>query len=183
MSSPTSSLTGENIYNSSVTLGRAKTQVGLIIAIVISVILIIWALSIGGTPQRPTTNALIMEANCYTTVFNNRNYNYNYNNNINSSTTCNLKLSYKVNDIEYINNISTQSHNIYTPKQSIMIEYEPNNPNNIFIKNLDNETQSKILVVVAILITGGAYVVNHFAQKNEMFAAAQGASTVVNVFR
>ena len=176
MSSPTSSFTGEKIYNSSVALGRVQTQIGLIIAIVISVILIIWAFSIGGTPQRPSTNAIIMEANCYTTVFNNRDYNNN------SSTTCTLKVSYKVNDIEYINNIFTQSNNIYTPKQSIVIEYEPNNPNNIFIKSLDNATQSKILVVVAILITGGAFVVNHFAQKNELFAAAQGASAVVKMF-
>lgn len=181
MSSPTSSLTGEKIYNSSVALGRAQTQIGLIIAIVISVILIIWAFSLGGTPQRPLTNAIIMEANCFTTIYNNRNYNNNYNNN--SSNTCTLTVSYKVNDIEYINKISTQSNIFYAPKQSIEIEYEPKNPNNIFIKSLDNVTQSKILVVIAILISGGAFVVNHFAQKNELFAAAQGASTVVNVFR
>jgi hypothetical protein len=180
MSSSTSSLTGEKIFDSAADLGRIKTHIGLIISIVVSVILIIVAIYIGSQSQRPFTTAFIEEATCETFVVpvrNNRNYDNDFKN------VCTLKLLYEVNSIKYIENITTRSDIHYAPKQNIEIEYDPRNPKNFFIKNSDNATQSKILVVVAILITGVAFVVDHIAQKNKVFAAAQGASTVVNVFR
>lgn len=179
MSSSTTQSTGEKIFDSAADLGRLKTSIGLIISIGVSVILIIAAIYIGSQPQRPFTTAFIEEANCTTYVIpaNNRNYDNSIKNN------CTLKVLYEVNSIKYSNFITTRSDILYAPKQNIEIEYDVNNPNNIFIKNLDNATQSKILVVVAILITGVAFVVNHITQKNKVFAAAQGASTVVNVFR
>jgi hypothetical protein len=176
-----SSLTGEKIFNSAADLGRFKAQAGLIIAIVISVILVIVAIYIGNQPQRPSTTAFIEEANCTTFVVpvRNNSYNNNYND---FKNVCTLKVSYEVNNIKYINYITTRSDVHYAPKQNIEIEYDLKNPNNIFIKNLDNITQSQILVVVAILITGIAFVVNYITQKNKVFAAAQGASAVLRVF-
>ncbi len=180
MSSSTTQSTGEKIFDSAADLGRLKTSIGLIISIVVSVILIIVAIYIGSQPQRPFTTAFIEEATCETFVVPVRN-NHNYDNDF--KNVCTLKVLYEVNSIKYIEYITTRSDIHYAPKQNIEIEYNPINPKNIFIKNLDNATQSKILVVVAILITGVAFVVDHIAQKNKVFAAAQGASTVVNVFR
>lgn len=179
MSSSTTPLTGEKIFNSAADLGRLKTSIGLIISIIVSVILIIVAIYIGSQPQRPSVVAFIEEADCKTYVVptNNRNYDNSIKN------ICTLKVLYEVNSIKYSNFLTTRSDIHYAPKQNIEIEYDVNNPNNIFVKNLDNATQSKILIGLAILITGIAFVVNHITQKNEVFAAAQGASTVVNVFR
>jgi len=179
MSSSTTQSTGEKIFDSAADLGRLKTSIGLIISIVVSAILVIVAIYIGSQPQRPSTTAFIEEADCKTYVVptNNRNYDNNIKN------ICTLKVLYEVNSIKYSNFLTTRSDIHYAPKQNIEIEYDTNNPNNISIKNLDNATQSKILVGVAILITGIAFVVNHITQKNKVFAAAQGASAVLNVLK
>ena len=91
MSSSTSSLTGEKIFDSAADLGRLKTSIGLIISIIVSVILIIVAIYIGSQPQRPFTTAFIEEAKCETFVVhvrNNRNYNNDFKN------VCTLKVLY-----------------------------------------------------------------------------------------
>ena len=176
MSSLTTPSTGEKIFDSAADLGRLKTSIGLIISIVVSVILIIVAIYIGNQPQRPSTTAFIVEADCKTNV------SPGYNNNINVyKNNCTLTVLYEVNSIKYSKEIVALSDILYAPKQNIEIEYDPNNPKNIFIKNLDNATQSKILVVIAILISGIAFVVNYITQKNKVFAAAQGASAVLRV--
>jgi hypothetical protein len=178
MSSSTTQSIGEKIFDSAADLGRLKTSIGLIISIVVSVILIIIAIYIGNQPQRPSTTAFIEEADCKTDVVptNNRNYDSSIKN------ICTLKVLYEVNSIKYRKYITTRSDIHYAPKENIEIEYDVNDVEKIYIKNLDNATQSKILVVVAILITGVAFVVNYITQKNKVFAAAQGASAVVKLF-
>lgn len=169
-----SSLTPESIYNDAATLGKTSSYIYFIIAIVIAVILVIYALHINSQPQKPSTKAFIITASC--TTFNNG----NRNNNI--SYSCLLNVKYKVNEIEYVNNLTTSSNLIYNPNTYIDIEYDPANPNNINILGMDNATQSKISVGIAVFIVAASGISYYLSQKSNVYAAATGAKNVGDIF-
>lgn len=169
-----SSLTAESIYSDAATLGKTATYIYLIVAIIIAVILIIYAFYISSQPQRPSVRAFIITASC--TTFNTGDRN-------NISYSCLLNVKYKVNEIEYVNNLTTTSNNVYNPNTYIDIEYDPNNPNNINVRGMDNATQSKISVGIAVFIVAAAGISYYLSQKSTVYAAGQGVGTVVNIFR
>ena len=172
-----SSLTAESIYSDAATLGKTSSYIYLIVAIVIAVILVIYALHINSQPQKPSVKAFIITASC--TTFNNGTGNRN--NNI--SYSCLLNVKYKVNEIEYVNNLTTNSNLIYNPNIYIDIEYDPNNPNNINIIGMDNATQSKISVGIAVFIVAASGISYYLSQKSNVYAAGQGVNTVASIFR
>ena len=81
-----SSVTAESIYSDAATLGKTSSYIYLIVAIVIAVILVIYALHINSQPQKPSVKAFIITASC--TTFNNGTGNRN--NNISSLKRFNL---------------------------------------------------------------------------------------------
>ena len=168
-------VTPETIYSDAATLGKTSSYIYFIIAIVIAVILIIYALYINSQQQKPSVSAFIITASC--TTFNNG----NRNNNI--SYSCLLNVKYKVNEIEYVNNLTTSSNLIYNPNTYIDIEYDPANPNNINIKGMDNATQSKISVGIAVFIVAASGISYYLSQKSNVFAAATGAKNVASIFQ
>jgi len=170
-----SSLTAESIYSDAATLGKTATYIYLIVAIIIAVILIIYAFYINSQPQKPSVRAFIITASCTTFNTGDRNNNINY--------SCLLNVKYKVNEIEYVNNLTTTSNNVYNPNTYIDIEYDPNNPNNINVRGMDNATQSKISVGIAVFIVAAAGISYYLSQKSTVYAAGQGVGTVVNIFR
>jgi hypothetical protein len=85
--------------------------------------------------------------------------------------------------IEYINNLTTTSNNVYNPNTYIDIEYDPSNPNSINVKGMDNATQSKISVGIAVFIVAATGISYYLSQKSTVYAAGQGVGTVVNIFK
>ena len=170
-----SSFTAESIYSDAATLGKTASYIYFIIAIVIAVILIIYALHINSQPQKPSIRAFIITASC--TAFNTG----DKNNNVNYS--CLLNVKYKINEIEYVNNLTTSSNLIYNPNTYIDIEYDPTNPNNINILGMDNATQSKISVGIAVFIVAASGISYYLTQKSNVYAAGTGVNTVVDIFR
>jgi len=170
-----SSLTTESIYNDAATLGKTSSYIYFIIAIVIAVILVIYALHINNQPQKPSAKAFIITASCTTFNTGNRNNNISY--------SCLLNVKYKVNEIEYVNNLTTNSNLIYNPNTYIDIEYDPANPNNINIKGMDNSTQSKISVGIAVFIVAASGISYYLSQKSNVFAVGTAINTVVDIRR
>jgi hypothetical protein len=170
-----SSLTAESIYSDAATLGKTSSYIYFIVAIVIAVILVIYALHINSQPQKPSVRAFIITASCTTFNTGDRNNNISY--------SCLLNVKYKVNEIEYVNNLTTTSNNVYNPNTYIDIEYDLDNPNNINIKGMDNATQSKISVGIAVLIVVASGISYYLSQKSDVYAAGQGVHTVASIFR
>jgi hypothetical protein len=170
-----SSLTAESIYSDTTALGKTSSYIYFIVAIVIAVILVIYALHINSQPQKPSVRAFIITASCTTFNTGDRNNNISY--------SCLLNVKYKVNEIEYVNNLTTTSNNVYNPNTYIDIEYDPANPNNINVKGMDNATQSKISVGIAVLIVAASGISYYLSQKSDVYAAGQGVNTVASIFR
>ena len=170
-----SSLTVESIYSDTATLGKTSSYIYFIVAIVIAVILVIYALHINSQPQKPSVRAFIITASCTTFNTGDRNNNISY--------SCLLNVKYKVNEIEYVNNLTTTSNNVYNPNTYIDIEYDPSNPNSINVKGMDNATQSKISVGIAVFIVAATGISYYLSQKSTVYAAGQGVGTVVNIFK
>jgi hypothetical protein len=169
-----SSLTPESIYSDAATLGKTSSYIYFIIAIVIAVILVIYALHINNQPQKPSTKAFIITASC--TTFNNGTGNRN-----NISYSCLLNVKYKVNEIEYVNNLTTNSNLIYNPNTYIDIEYDSANPNNINILGMDNATQSKISIGIAVFIVAASGISYYLSQKSNVYAVGTGVKTLSNI--
>ena len=170
-----SSLTPESIYTDAATLGKTSSYIYFVIAIVIAVILVIYALHINSQPQKPSVRAFIITASCTTYNTGNRYNNINY--------SCLLEVKYKINEIEYVNKLTTTSNNVYNPNTYIDIEYDPSNPNSINILGMDNATQSKLSIGIAVFIVVAAGISYNLSQKSNIYAAGQGVNTVAGIFR
>lgn len=170
-----SSLTAESIYSDAATLGKTASYIYFIIGIVVAVILVICAIHVNSQPQKPSVRAFIITASCTTFNTGDRNNNVNY--------SCLLNVKYKVNEIEYVNNLTTTSNNVYNPNSYIDIEYDPANPNNINVKGMDNATQSKISIGIAVFIVAATGISYYLSQKSTVYAAGTGVGTVVDIFR
>ena len=179
-----SSITPESIYKDAATLGKTSSYIYFIIAIVVAVILTIYALYINSQPAKPVTKGFIITASCTTYNAGNTSNTSNIGNrsNIAINYSCLLSVKYTINNIEYVNNLTTNSNQIYNPNTYIDVEYDSINPNSINLKSMDNTTQSYISIGIAVAIvvfTGISYFVS---QKSTVFAAKQSVSTFVRNF-
>jgi hypothetical protein len=154
-------------------LGKVTVSITLIISIIIAVILIICAIVIGTQPKRPYTSALITSATCNT-------YYDFVNNRTVVKYSCILKLKYNINNIEYLNSLTTNSSTVYNPNTYIDIEYDINNPNIPYIKGLDNSIQSFISVGIAAAIVIFAFLNYYLTSKSKVWASYQGVSALSN---
>lgn len=171
MSSTTSSLTPEGIFNSSASLGKTLTTISLVVGIIIGVILVICAINNSNKTPKPYTKAFILKSYCDT-------YNTGGRNNNNVNYSCTLSVKYTVNNIEYIKDIITDSNKPYSPNQIIEIEYNLNDPNIINVKGLDDKTQSYISIVLAIFIVFSTGINYYLSQKSDIYAAGQGVGAL-----
>jgi hypothetical protein len=165
----------QSVIDDTATLGKASASIGFIISIVVAVILIICAFSIGGRPQKPFVKGLITSVKCDTSL-------RTINNRVETKYNCILKLTYSVNNIEYLGEIMIESNTIYNPNTYIDIEYDEFNPNIINIKGLDNSTQSYISLGIAVAIIIFSWFNFYLTSKSKTYATIQGASFLGNMF-
>ena len=160
------------IYEDTSSLGRVISLISLIVGIIIAIVLFICAFNYQKTPDKPFTTATILSSSC-TNVINNNKTEY----------SCILNLKYTVNNKEYIKYITTQSNTYYNQNAPIDITYEINNPNEIYIKSLDNATISYISCGVGIVIILASAINYYLTSRYKFYAAGTGVASTVNLFR
>jgi hypothetical protein len=160
------------IYEDTSSLGRVISLISLIVGIIIAIILFICAFSFQKTPDKPFTTATIISSNCTSVVNNNK-----------TEYSCILNLKYTINNVEYINYITTQSNTYYNKNASIDITYELEDPNKIYIKSLDNTTISYISCGVGIVIILASAINYYLTSRYKFYAAGTGVASTVNLFR
>jgi hypothetical protein len=104
-------------------------------------------------------------------------------NNNKTEYSCILNLKYTINNVEYINYITTQSNTYYNKNASIDITYELEDPNKIYIKSLDNTTISYISCGVGIVIILASAINYYLTSRYKFYAAGTGVASTVNLFR
>lgn len=164
-----------SIVDETANLGKVTTSISFIISIIIGVIFIIVAIYFGVQRQKPSVKALIKISNCETEtkISNNRKV---------ISYRCLLKLIYTINNIDYINDLSVNSYNVYNPNSYIDIEYDESNPNNINLKGLDNTSISSISMGIALVLVGFSFVNYYLTNQSKTYASLQGMSSIGSFF-
>lgn len=175
---------GERVYEGSATLGEISATIGLVIAVVISLALIViasWMLINNKDGNYETIEATITEPNCdYTPK---ETIDKNNNKQVSPSYTCGMKVSYNYGGKDRTGTINTTSSSKYTQGQKIKIDVNKNNPDDISMPGMSTSMIASIMCCIGITIAGCAGVNYWLTRKSEVYAAAQGAKTVWDIFR
>lgn len=166
---------GTELYDNSASLGVAESYIGLIVAIIVGIVLVIVAIYLFSVNQKNLVNSVakITSAQCIPSTDNHGNVTY----------SCNMNISYVVNGKEYNGNITTDGSTPYATGENVDITYDSTDPSNVTAKEIRDSTLAWILLAAGVLIVGGAGVKYYLSTRYKMFAAAEGASSVVGMFR
>jgi len=162
---------GNEIYSGASDVGQIKTSIGLVLGIIFLIIcLIVGIYLIFFDKNKHTQNviATITDLSCL-----------NNNNNVN----CTLNVSYTFNNKSY-NEIITTTGTNYVKNQSITLYIDPSNPSDISEKSLaTDKTTGGIFIFVGIFIFFATLLSWWLSRKYKFFAAAEGVSLGLNMFR
>jgi hypothetical protein len=174
---------GDQLYSGAAEVGKIRTTISLVVAVIIGVIFLIIGISLlfKKNVHTFTVSALIDSANCsqMTRVTNNT-----------ASTTynCDLKISYMYKGTRYPSEPAFFSLNAplsdrqYVKGNSIDVYIDPNDPQNFSLESLQSDKFiGWICIGFAVLIVGMAYLMRWLSQRYKFFAAAQGAGLGVNI--
>lgn len=165
----------QTIYSGAADIGQAYSTIQLISGIVVAILLCSLAVFFfkQKNPRTQKTLATINNINCssYETMVNNKKQ---------ITQTCNLDISYTINGTLYNGNITSDIK--YTVGNTVLIEYDPNNPNDIGFPTYFTIRNFGIVSSVIALLIFVSVVVNYQLSKNyKMYAATQGAFATVDI--
>lgn len=174
---------GDQLYSGAAEVGKIRTTISLVVAVIIGVIFLIIGISLlfKKNVHTFTVSALIDSANCsqMTRVTNNT-----------TSTTynCDLKISYMYKGTRYPSEPTFFSLNAplsdrqYVKGNSIDVYIDPNDPQNFSLESLQSDRFiGWICIGFAVLIVGMAYLMRWLSQRYKFFAAAQGIGLGANI--
>lgn len=160
---------GNQLYSGAASYGRFMALVSLIIVSIISIILV--SISI----------YLILKKNIYTGsvegVINTIECQTNTNNK-QKTATCNLNVTYIVNNKKYTHDVITSNIH-YSKGDNISIKYDQNNPENIQKNRLNNKSIGFIMLGIAAFLMLVVVIYYYVVNKYQFAAAAAGISNVV----
>lgn len=165
----------DTIYSGAADIGQVYSTISLISGIVVGILLCSIAIFFfkQKNPRTQKTMATINNVNCssYETIVNNQKQ---------IAQTCNLEISYTVNGTLYNTNLTSNTK--YSVGNSITIEYDPYNPNDVGIPSFFTLRIFGILSSIIALSICISVVLNYtFSKKYKVYAATQGAFTTVDI--
>ena len=173
----------DNLYDDASSLGKIQSLIGLIFAIIIGLVLIVVGYYyVSSSKKYSLTNGIVKNAICEDKI--RTNYN-NKSSSISSTTTnttkvCTLNIEYNVNNIVYINTLTT--NNVYSINQSVQIEYLVSDPNQIRMPGLSDSTLGYISSAISLVLILGSGLNYYLSSNYKLYASAQGANTIYRTF-
>ena len=174
---------GDQLYTGAAEVGKIRTTMSLVVAIIIGVILfgIGISLLLKKNVHTFTVSALIDSANCSQTtrVTNNATY---------TNYICDMKISYMYNGQRYpaepgfFSLNAPMSDRQYVKGNTIDVYINPNEPQNFSLESLQSDRFAGwICIGFAVLIVGMAYLMRWLAQRYKFLAAAEGVGLGANI--
>lgn len=99
------------------------------------------------------------------------------------SYKCEITVTYKVNEVTYTNKMYLTGSSAYINGEPIDLMVRKDDPNNIQLGHINKASIGCIMVICALIIVGIVYLNYYLTYKYQLFAASQGASTIVDLFR
>lgn len=94
---------------------------------------------------------------------------------------CKTTVSYSVDNKSYTGTVDLQGPNKYTDGETVTIQYDPSDPNNIRAGGLTKHQEGWLLVGGAVLLSGMGWALYWLANRYKFFAAAGGVSGAFNL--
>lgn len=173
-----------SVYDDASDLGVIQSFIGLIFAVVIGLILVIIGYYfVFSTNEYIKTSGEIIFIECENIITNKTTGTRGTNKTTKTTKQCTLEIKYfdSANN-SYTNSIIVNDKN-YSLNQKINIEYLKSDPNQIRIPGLSDQVLGYISSGISLLIIAGAGINYYFASNYKLYASAQGAKTVYNVFK
>ena len=180
---------GDQLYSGAAEVGKIRTTIGLVFAVIIGVILLIAgiALLFKKNVHTDKVSAMVDSGTCSTVYRNNGNNSY-------VSYVCDLKISYTYNGVRYPKldttpgseptffPLSITSDRTYVKGNTVDIFVDPNHPEDNSLESLKSDKIAGwICIGIAVFIVGMAYLMRWLSQRYKFFAAAEGVGLGANI--
>ena len=180
-------VSSESIYEAASEYGKIRSILGAIVGTIAGVI----AISIGIYFIQAKDNydglviGIVQESICnqitLTDSKGNRTIQYD----------CNLTVSYKVNDKEYIKPFVIRKNTQIVKNSNLELEFVSSNPEDVRVKQIKSKYIGSASIIIATIVIVLAWLFVFFTQKSKTFSAATGAfgfasdasSVARNIFR
>jgi len=170
---------GEQIYDGSNELGKFIVDVRMIIALIIGLLMIVvgmYLLINNDDDQFIDVKGIVSNAYCkQTTTY--------YDGKPTVNNKCIITVTYKIDNVSYSKSIYTSDSNEYITGQPINLSVRKTDMNDVSIASFKKHTIAMFLFVGSIFVAGFAYFQYYLTHNYKPYAAAQGASTMVGLFR
>jgi hypothetical protein len=158
-------------------IGKIQGSVGLIIAVIITVILFIAATYLLLKPEPfQKTLATITSVNCPSTSKTTTSGKSNI-----ITYDCNLTVRYVINQNSYTSPLTISSQTDFTNTKTIEILYNPQNPSEIKYESISSKSLASISSVVGIVIIFFAGLQYYLTHKYQSYAALTGVGTSASI--
>jgi hypothetical protein len=168
------------IYSGLGGIGGFKAELYLIIAIIAAIILIVVSIYFIATDDE--NKYLRIEGNVLTPSCVKASTTYDERGRPTDTYKCHIDVSYQINDKLYTKKIYVVGSSNYIAGEPISLMIDKNNNEDARIAIMSKSTIGSIMFGIALLAVGLAYLNYYITRKFRVFAAAQGTSTIVDLF-
>ena len=158
-------------------IGKIQGSVGLVIAVIITVILFIAATYLLLKPEPfQKTLATITSVNCPSTSKTTTSGKSNI-----TTYDCKLNVQYVINQVNYTSPLTINSQTDFTNTKTIEILYNPQNPSEIKYESISSKSLASISSVVGVVIIFFAGLQYYLTHKYASYAALTGVGTSASI--
>lgn len=172
---------GNSLYDGAKGLGTFKADLGMVIALIVGCVLIIIGAYMAATDdsdQYLKVRGLVIAPNCVKSSIS-----YDDKGRVIDNYKCNVVVTYKINGKVYSKKIYMTGSSSYIKDEPIDLIVSKMDYNNVQVASMDRASVGGVMVFVAIVVVALAYLNYYLTHNYKLFAAAQGANTVVGLFR
>jgi hypothetical protein len=172
---------GNTLYKDAGDLGVFKADLIMIIAFIIASVMIVigFVMVINGDDQEYIRiKGTVVEPNCTKSSTT-----YDDKGRMNESYKCNMLVAYSIEKKNLQNRIYVTGNEIYIKGEPIDLVIMKSNHNNVQLSYIDNVSYGSILIGSSVAIFAMAYLNYYLTRNYNLFAAAQGTSAIVSLFR
>lgn len=170
---------GKELYEDVGWIGKVYANIGLVIAIIISIILLIagiYMMANNKDAEYMNIVGIITKSECISEPPKD----------INTAATkrCRLNVEYNVNNVKYQKELYiTGGNTVYLLNEPIELKVNRNNNSDAEVAGMGNFTIGLILIGVSLVILACGYFNYYLTHNSRLYAATSGVNNIVSIFR
>lgn len=172
---------GNTVYDGLSGVGEFKADLGLFIGLILGLVFTvvgIYLILTDDSNNYLNIQGKVVEPNCVRSSVT-----YDSSGHPIESYKCIVVVGYKIDGKVYSKRMYLNGSNNYIKDEPISLIVPKNDYNDVRIATIDNTSLGTIMICVALMVVGIAYINYYLTHRYRVFAASQGASTVFGLFR